>query len=118
MPSRRAVSVMGAVPFFFTLSAIQCAVPVFGTGAPLSVSTSSPGLRPAIAAGEPSATAIARGVPQLRFSAWPATERYLRGRLRTVPANRPISAATLSLQKRVLAVRMRKATLSMRPRSR
>ncbi len=72
---------------------------------------------PASAAGEPSATAITRGVLQLRFSASAETDWYLRGRLRTVPANRPICAATRFLQKRVLAVRMWKATLSTRTSS-
>ena len=73
LPSRRVVSVIGAVPSSFTLAAIQRAVPRFGTGWPLSLSTSSPGAMPASAAGEPSATAITRGVLQFRFSAWAAT---------------------------------------------
>src|SRR5262245_44001134 len=85
-PSRRIRIWIGCSPLLRTNLPIHPAVSERGTGSLLNVRRWSPGLIPVTAAGEVSATDNTVACVQLTDSASWVTERYLRGRLATVPA--------------------------------
>ena len=115
-PLRRTRISIGRSPLLRTKSPIHPAVSVRGTASLLNVRRRSPERIPAAAAGELPATESTVAWVQLTESASCARKRNFRGRLSTVPADKPISACTRFSQSRWLAARMRNATSLSRPR--